>query len=254
MSSMGTKSHSTKISRVDSLMEQASEALVATRYFECERLALEALGLARASQDYERMARITLPLQEARRQKRQIASERRRVIRLDSVEKLEPLLSGQKKIVAGCYLIEPLLVGADGRDLRERADGQEAAVIVVAREPVTRLGAWPVVMVGPVTVRTHFAAPAKEKPDVAWMLGAGEALGDSAIESVDAGMDPMMRVERLADLLATVVDHEKLHQALAEACRAAEQTMREAEARPRGRRAPATLAERILEEEVEEEE
>lgn len=200
-------------------MEGASDALARTQYFECERLAVEALSLARQGADYERMSRILLPLQEARRQKRQSASDAKKITRLDSMEKLEPLLSGQKTLAPGCYLIEPGLVGADGRDLRDKADSLQIPIIVVVREPETQLGLWPVVMVGPVTVRTRVAPPAKKKADLAWMLRAGEALGDEAIAMVDPGMNPLDRVERLADLLSTVVDHEKLIQTLEATCR-----------------------------------
>src|SRR4051812_45178590 len=55
---------------IDELMERASSALVTTNYFEAEKLALKALERACAAIDFERMARICMPLQEARRQKR----------------------------------------------------------------------------------------------------------------------------------------------------------------------------------------
>src|SRR5690606_2962660 len=118
----------------------------------------------------------------------------------------------------------------------------EVPIIVVVREPPTRLGLWPVVMVGPVTVRTRIRPPAKGKPDLAWVLSAGEALGDEAIRMVDRALHPADRVQRLADALATVVDHERRHQELAAAGREAAQ--QEAQARSesggrRGRRASA---------------
>lgn len=59
--------------RIDLLMEHASQALVATRYFEAERLAMEAMAAARSVSAFERMARICMPLQEARRQRVSIA-------------------------------------------------------------------------------------------------------------------------------------------------------------------------------------
>src|SRR5689334_10244420 len=59
--------------QIDRMMERASTALEAMRYFEAERLASTALRRAHAAADFERMARILLPLQEARRQKRQLA-------------------------------------------------------------------------------------------------------------------------------------------------------------------------------------
>ena len=110
-------------------MEQASAALAKTEYFECERLALEALNTAFEAGDFERMARIVLPLQEARRQKRLEALECSTVIRLNEAD--QELLQEDEQVEAGCYLFEPLLVGADGRDLRERANQQGVPVLVV---------------------------------------------------------------------------------------------------------------------------
>ena len=144
------------------------------------------------------------------------AAEVKKVHRLTSYSELEAYLTGNKAIQPGCYLIEPPLVGADGRELRERALSEDVSVFVIVREPITRLNQWPIVMVGPVTVRTRLAPP--KKPDIAWMLQAGEALGDHALAAVDLADDAAGRVEHLLELLSAVVDHEKLHQALHAAC------------------------------------
>lgn len=204
------------VEKVDRLMEEASAALVDTRYFECERLASEALAIAHGAADFERMARITLPLQEARRQRRHLAAGVKKIIRIDSYDALEPLLAGGKAMKPGCYLVEPPLVGADGRELRDRAAAEQVPVLVVVREPVTRLGMWPVVAVGPVTVRARITPP--KKLDIPWMLGAAESLGDSALHAVDPEESAEDRVDHLLELLAAVIDHERLHQALADAC------------------------------------
>lgn len=206
-------------SKSDRLMDEASSALAQSRYCEAERLCVEALHGAHEALDYERMARILLPLQEARRLRRQAASDVKKAHRLASYADLEALLTGSKVIAPGCVLLEPPLVGADGRELRERAISEGAAVFVVVREPVTRAGEWPIVAVGPVTVRTRLEPP--RKVDVAWMLRAGEALGDAALARVDPRDNVTNRVERLIELLAAVVDHEKLHEALRAACESA---------------------------------
>jgi len=201
--------------RIDELMEQAGQALVDTNYFEAERLALDSLRQAHGLRDYDRMARILLPLQEARRQKRLAAADEGRIYIFDRA----PGENEKLKIEPGCWLVQPPMVGADGRTLREEADRLEIPVIVIVREPKTQLGRWPVVMIGPVTVRTQIS-PAKElTPE--WFLEASEALGDEAIEQVDPELAAAVRVDRLLDRLETLPDHEKLHQALADACRAA---------------------------------
>lgn len=202
--------------RIDQLMEEATQALTSGRYAEAERLALEGLQAAHTALDYERMSRVLLPLQEARRLRRQQASDVKKVHRLASYAEIEAYLTGNKTIQPGCYLLEPPLVGADGRELRERALSEDVSVAVIVREPVTRLNQWPIVMVGPVTVRARVTPP--KKVDVSWMLLAGEALGDHALAQVDPTDDAVGRVEHLLELLSTIADHEKLHQTLVAAC------------------------------------
>ncbi|MBN8645993.1 MAG: hypothetical protein J0L61_12225 [Planctomycetes bacterium] len=208
--------------RIDKLMDLAQRALEETHYFECEHACLEALGLAHAARDYERMARILLPLQEARRQIRLLAVDTKKLFALS-----EPVAE-DAPIKPGCYLIEPPLVGADARDLHDRATREEIPVMVLAREPAVktvkldrRPGDWPVVLIGPVTVRAYVPPPAKDKPTLEWYLGACEALGDRAIADADHEADPFGLVEDLYERFQTISDHEKLHQALEAACRAA---------------------------------
>lgn len=210
MARAGTKNSN----KIDALMERAGEALSRGEYFECERLCDEALSATFRARDFERMARIVLPLEEARRQKRLAAADAGLIVAIDG----EAGLDG--KIEPGCYLIEPMLVGADGRDFRDRADELEVPVIVIVHEPVTQLKRWPIVMVGQTTIRTTVEPPSKKRPlDVEWFLEAGEALGDAAIDEVEVDLPAETRVERLLQRVQTLRDHDKLHQALMEACR-----------------------------------
>lgn len=245
-------------SRIDGLMERASAALVARAYFQCERLCVDALNVAHHARDYERMARVLLPLQEARRQKRQLAVDAGRVVVVDG----DLPLPGDLK--PGCYLVRPPRVGLDGQMLRESLDGAEIAGLVVTREPTTRTGQTPVVALGPVTVRVRLdptpelmarsssrgkrasgakiatkiaskatasggaagaagassSAPGDEPlPTSAWFEHAMEALGDAAIAQVDDSRSVWTKVDELMLRLTTVPDHELLHQVLASACR-----------------------------------
>jgi len=202
--------------KIDAIMERASEALAETRYFECERESLAGLALAFQSLDYERMHRILLPLQEARRHKRHQAAEVRKIQKVETYERLTSLLDGSEPIKPGCYLFAPPLVAADGREFRDKANADEVPVLVLVREPPTSLGLWPVVMVGPATVRIRIEKP--KRIDVPWMLKTGEALGDAAMAMVDPQEDASGRVEHLMEFLGTLADHEKLHQTLAQAC------------------------------------
>lgn len=233
--------------RIDALMEKASEALVRRAYFECERLAADALRRAVAAGDFDRIARIALPLQESRRQIRDLAVDTGKVFSVSGELPMGDALA------PGMYLLSPPRVGIDGRMLREEAMRREIPVVVVVREPETRAGLWPVVGVGPVTVRARISPPAAKAPrrsakatsaekggkgkkaaaakltaengrakvTAEWMLLAGEALGDAAIADLPPGLSPQGRVLALAERLEAVPDHEKLHQRLEESAREA---------------------------------
>ncbi len=252
----GTQSE--KAAKIDAMMEQASAALVKREYFEAERLASSALRRAYAAGDFERMARIIMPLQEARRQKRDLACDSGRLVVIDAE------LPQGKAIKTGCYLIAPPRVGVDGRLLRELADERHVPTVVLVREPTSREGLWPIVAVGPVTIRTKVMPPPPAPPAPPpssvrpstgkagaekkktsrktspkaeaeappsspglpvltreWFLAANEALGDAAIAQVPATLPAASRVDAFMDRLEAHPDHEKLHQRLAEACREA---------------------------------
>ncbi len=229
-------------SAIDKLMERASRALEETRYFECQRLCLQALDKAHRQLDFERMARIALPLQEARRQKRQLAIDAsflptRATPRPPGVRIIDLARSIPQEPAPGCYLFQPPLIGADARAFRDAADASEIPVFVLCREPLARDGAWPIASVGVVTVRAKVTPPfsvSREERSVtrdgctnadgpriacAWFERTAEALGDSAIARLKADDPSAWRVEDLLEFLDAFPDHEKLHQRLAEQCR-----------------------------------
>lgn len=209
-----------KNEKIDKLMNEASGALAETRYFECDDRAREAFELAAQAQDYDRLGRLLLPLQEARRQIRMQAVDSGNLVVVNEYPALERLMSPDATPESGCYLLEPPLVGADGRNLRDRLRESRIPALVIVHEPQTSLGLWPIVMVGPVTVRTRIEPP--DPLDIPWMLEAAEALGDEALASVDPEASAAARVEYLAERLRTLWDHEKLIQAIEVACREAD--------------------------------
>jgi hypothetical protein len=60
---------------IDSLMQQAIDALTRMQYLACETLCLRALAAASELGSWDSYARILLPLQESRRQRRLIAAD-----------------------------------------------------------------------------------------------------------------------------------------------------------------------------------
>jgi hypothetical protein len=221
---------------IDALMERASRELFETRYFDAAALCMEALLQARAKDDFARMARICLPLQEARRWIRQEALDSG-VVRVIARGSDVP-----DPFSAGCYLVQPPMVGVDARQLRWRAWEAGAPVFVLCREPMNRDGLWPIVGVGERVVRVRIDPPINaervtgegrgptgdrvEGPiDPAWFAQAGEVLGDRAIADAmaagEAGDPPAWRVDDLLDLVEAAPEHEKLLQALASVCKEA---------------------------------
>lgn len=215
-------------------MERASRALAGTRYADAERLCRRALEQAHRRRDYAGMARALMPLQEARRQRRQLAADADRRALVSARER------GRGR--DGFILVQPPMTGMDARRWRERALDARLAVFVLCREPMTRSGEWPVVAVGspvgrrfPLVVRVRRPAPEGVRrvessptldpggvvPPLEWFESAGEALGDAAIAAVPGAMHPAWRVDDLMAALDAFPDHEKLHQRLEEACREA---------------------------------
>lgn len=230
---------------IDANMELASAKLVERDYFTCEKLCAESLAAAFAARDYQQMARILMPLQEARRQRRQLAEDADRVVTIGRESPTEDQLG------PAIYLIKPPRVAAEGRALREHLDRLQIPAIILTREPTTLAGKIPVVSIGPVTLREHLAPPPPEQPPtnatlaprgrtpaaatqtlekadpmrcaedlpIWWLLWAVEQLGDGAIADAIRDAKPgLRRVEQLYLSLQALPEHDKLHQVLAEAC------------------------------------
>ena len=224
--------------QIDALMEEASQALARTAYFQAERPAREALSLARDAEDFARMARIILPLQEARRQRYQQALD------VGTVTIIATPIEEEMAIEPGCYLVRPPQVGADARRLRLMALEQEIPVAVLCREPMTSLKLCPIVAISPgVTIRAKMHEPADpDHPDLAWFVEAMEALGDFAVNSLDPALTTLKRIDALLNRLETVPDHEGLHQALEEACQHMQQEQAGGGTAGRGKRRSGSKA------------
>lgn len=201
---------------VDDLMSQAEEALRKSRWFEAERHALRALTLARRSENWEAMARIVLPLQEARRLRLGKAFDTKRITIVDNATQ------HPEATAPGCYLLQPPLVGSDARRLRLSALRHEICAAVLCREPMSQRKMWPLVAIGGVTIRVQVQPPKNpKKPTLDWFIGAMEELGDAAIASIDTGLDLDRQIDCVMACLDSIPDHEKLHQLLGEMCRRA---------------------------------
>lgn len=218
---------------IDKLMEQSSRALSKMRYFEAERLANKALGMAREARDFDRMARIVLPLLEARRQRFQQALD------VDAVHILDEPIEDETVLEPGCYLVQPPLVGADARRLRLTALEHEVPVAILCREPEDRLGQIPVAAVTPgKTLRTKVEPPEDDDDfDVPWLVGAIDELGDFSVDTLDPELEIVRRIDALLQMINALPEHERLHVALEDACKqAAHEQAEDAAGRTNGKR------------------
>ncbi len=210
--------------QLEATMEEASAALAAGDYFECERLASEAMQSAFAREEWDLVARIAMPLQEARRQRRLMAIEADRVF---VFEKDPP--SGETLLESGCYVIVAPCVAADARRINEAALDQGVAVMALACEPKTQLGLLPVAVVGPTTIRAKMKPTRHFTPR--WCMQAIDALTQSALETFDPGRAVHRQVEDLVEKVMTLPESELLHQKLAQVAHNAVQVTLES-ARP----------------------
>ncbi|NBC11066.1 MAG: hypothetical protein GVY24_04925, partial [Planctomycetes bacterium] len=196
------------------LMEAASRALAAMDYLTCEARCLEALAQARAAGAWAEYARILLPLQEARRQRRMIACDA-------GVWTVGQPADLDRVPEAGCVVVLPPMTAPDAAQLEADAHAarRHVEVLHVTSDPAA--AQWSVASFRGPSVACALPAPANQHPDVRWYLEAGETLGDAAIAQVEADGDAppgsVRRVDRLQAMLAVVVDHEKLHQRLGDA-------------------------------------
>ena len=181
-------------SPIDSLMQQASERLTGADYVGCERLCLQAIEQALDQEDYERLGRILLPLQEARRQRRQAAADSG-VVRVFDAEPARCLDDILQAVPQGCVLLADPPYDEDAelalrRTVRER--GLHVEVLRLARSKLAN-----------------------------FFEDLVEAQGDALLAELPRDLSAEQEVAALTALLDRVGDHEIAHQRLAEAARRA---------------------------------
>ncbi|MHB1155960.1 MAG: hypothetical protein ACYC26_03870 [Phycisphaerales bacterium] len=180
---------------IDALMEQAGESLAGMRYLECERFCQRAIALARQAGDMDRLARIVMPLEEARRQRRQTAEDAGVTV---LAEKLSPGEIVQRH-PRGCLML-----------LAPPFDANDVAAV---RELAVQRGLF---------IETLLMDQPRLK---AAFSRAMEEQGDAALAQIGRHDDPAKQVDALLAVIDRIGDHEIAHQRLADAARAAGKKM-----------------------------
>ena len=210
---------------LDTVMEDASQKLADMQYLASEALCLRGLQIARESGNWTGYARVLLPLQECRRQRRMIAA--------DTAVQLGTNACWNDP-AAGCVAVTHPLDVETARKIAADAAAHGRHVEVLWCDNAPDAPTWTVKTFAGPDIACDVPAPPpgcvnqKLEPAVDelgpaaahWFIAASEALGDAALEAVDAPRGSLERVEQLEAMVVAVNDHELLHQALGDAARA----------------------------------
>jgi len=215
-----TAKASAKLKKLETLEAHTREALANKDWMAADSAAFDGVSLAYAMNEYGLMPALLEMLKEARGRRFRQAVEMDTLVVIDDIQTRDEILEiyEEQDLTPGTYLIQPPLVGADGRNMRDHYFALGVPSLFIVREPTTRDGLWPIVMIGPITVRTRVEPPENEQVTIEWIENAAYELGDAAIETVDPGALATVRVDQLLDRLGTVVLHDRLIDLLAETC------------------------------------
>ncbi|GAB4108780.1 MAG: hypothetical protein Kow00105_16580 [Phycisphaeraceae bacterium] len=201
---------------IDTDMEQASQALASMDYLTCEALCLKALAEARRAERFSDYARILLPLQEARRQRRIIALSGDIVLGTD--DKFDPG-NWLSRHPAGCVTMTRPHSAEDARQLCHKAREQRQYVEVLFADNESAEPTWTLRAYDGPAVSCDLPAPSPATDPARWFLEASEKLGDAALADVDPTLTGVQLVDELQKRLNVFTDHELLHQRLADSSR-----------------------------------
>ncbi len=207
---------------IDTLMQTASQQLADLDYAASETTCLDALAAARAAEDWALYARIVLPLQECRRQRRVHAADQTVQV---------GLAKGADIPQTGCVVFTAPHEPADAHawQTRSRAAGRPVEALYAQ---AAHRKTWRIISIVDPTLACPVPAPYQQFPQNQplesenkikaghFFISAGEALGNAALERVTAEPGSLACIDQLETAIAAVGDHEILHQRLADAARA----------------------------------
>lgn len=204
------------LEQLDAIMEQASRALADMDYLTCEALCLDALTESKRADRYGYYARVLLPLQEARRQRRMIAAAGE--VQLGSGPGFEPgkWLEGRD---AGCIVLTHPHSAEDARSLHQKARQNKQFVEVLFADNAREDAQWTLRSYDGPPVSCTINAPSPNTVPSQWYIEATERLGDAALAGVDNTLIGKALVDELESRLHVFSDHEILHQRLADAAK-----------------------------------
>ena len=218
-------------------METASQALAELDYARCESLCVDALRQARDASDWVTYQRVLLPLQEARRQRRQAALDG--PILLGSSMPLSEMTTQVSEIEQGCVVLTWPSTINDARVLNEAVHDRKRPIELLFADNASDSKTWRITSTTGPGLSIDLPAPKSEwigqwidpssvvPPTPAhWFMQASEALGNAALAEIEAEPGSVHYLRALEKALACVDDHEILHQRLASAAKALHEAKR----------------------------
>ena len=222
---------------LDDVMETASQALAELDYARCESLCVGALGKARDAADWVMYQRVLLPLQEARRQRRQAALDG--PILLGTPKQFDDHTQLLGDVQQGCVVLTWPYTASDAAAVSQLLRDKQLPIEVLFADNASDAETWRVTSYAGPGLSIDLPAPKSEwvgqwteassltPPTPAhWFMQASEALGNAALAAIEAGPGTLDYLQALEQALACVDDHEILHQRLASAAKALHEAKR----------------------------
>jgi len=222
---------------LDEHMETASQALAELDYARCESLCVDALRQARDTQDWVMYQRVLLPLQEARRQRRQAALDG--PIMLGTPNGQADIATQIKDMEQGCIVLTWPATSNDAKFISEAVRDSKQPIELLFADNAADAATWRITSYAGPGLSIDLPAPKAEwvgqwidpasiaPPTPAhWFMQASEALGNAALAAIDAMPGTIEHLRALEQALACVDDHEILHQRLAAAAKALHEAKR----------------------------
>ncbi|MFK7789735.1 MAG: hypothetical protein AB8C95_09625 [Phycisphaeraceae bacterium] len=222
---------------LDQQMETASQALAEMEYARCESLCIDALTQAREAADWVMYQRILLPLQETRRQRRQAALDGPILLGTPSDQK--DLIKQITQVEQGCVVLTQPITSADAKAINQTIHASKRPIEFLYANNASDQPEWCITSLADEGFNFNVSAPKSEwvgqwvdpaaitPPTPAhWFMQASEAMGDIALDKIQAEPGSLDYLQALEHALSYVDDHEILHQRLASAAKALHEAKR----------------------------
>ena len=183
-------------------------------WFKAEKSAIVKIDAARSAMQWGNLATALEDICRARQACANAAHNGKKVQVIESMEFADAIRSG------GRFLVRPPLVGRNASLIEHALKSKGYSVIVLCREPVTKLGLCPIVSLGSgVTVRTQVKEPENpEKPSCSWFDGVVQEFGAYVVGKIDEDATHQRQLDNLLAHLSAIPSHGEAYRIAIKLC------------------------------------